>query len=365
MRAGTERQVPAGARLPGRERVRRRGHRRVAPGGGEVDQHDGAGPDRPPGQLRVPGRHPPPGHDRRHQPEPFLDHTGGRDGAGGQIPQRLRLGREPVQQPGQELRGGLLAGDQQEEQGADGGVRRQPVPVGVLAQPAHHAAGPVRVAAQHRVVAPDHLGQRALPVAIQRGPEQLQRRPRELLDHGGVRIRQLHQPGQDQQRQVRGQVRVQVHRRAGAQRGRQRRHPAPHHTGQPGPLPRHPIRVQGLGHDRAEPRMARGAVVGQGARQPETVPGQDPQGRDRDRGDRVQGVVRAERVRVGEHAPHQGGVGHHQVRHAQRSRSGSPLLSVPPLARTTMPSISGHMLPNPQVSQVTRIWAMPMPTWPV
>ena len=162
------------------------------------------------------------------------------------------------------------------------------------------------------MVLADQPGQVLLPLAVQRGPEQFEGGPGEVLDQPYVVGGQLHQPGQDEQGQVGGEVGVQVHGPVHEPPG-QRRHPAADHPRQPGPLYGDPGRVQRLGDGRPQDRVRVGAVVGQRRRQPEPVPDQDPHRGHLDRGDRVEGVVRPVRPGIGEHPADQVVPGHDDV----------------------------------------------------
>ena len=126
------------------------------------------------------------------------------------------------------------------------------------------------------------------------------------------------QPGQHQQRQVGRQVRVKVDGPAPVQNPAQPRHPRVHDAGQPRPLLGDPRRVQRLGDGRPDRGVREAAVVGERGREAEPVGGEDPQRADRHRGDRVERVVRAERVRIGEHRPHLRVPGDHDVPYPER-----------------------------------------------
>ena len=179
---------------------------------------------------------------------------------------------------------------------------------------AHGPARAGRALAQHRVVTPDHLGQGHLPVGSERGPEQFQRGPGELLDRPHLRAGQLHQPGQHQQRQVGGELGVEVDRLPGRQPARQARHPSPGPAGSataaapPGadgtPRRRWPGSPGGWGCRCWPGCAAAGTRAGPGSAAPGPGSGSP-------RPARSPGGT----VRVGEYPPDQGVAGDHDVAH--------------------------------------------------
>ena len=176
VRAGAEGEMPPGAGLPGHEVVRRRDHRRVAAGAGQPQHHARARRRPATRRGRCPG--PPPAARSRSA------------GRGAAPPRRRRRRPRRAQAAGQSPPAGASAGSgtatwSPARRRGGRTARRRPRracdrrPGSVAASPGPSAAN----VPQHRVEAPDHRRQVALPVAGHRRPEQFERRPGELLDH--------------------------------------------------------------------------------------------------------------------------------------------------------------------------------------
>ena len=313
--ARAEGEVPAGAALAGPEVVRLGDHRRVPTGAGQP-QHDAAcppAPATPPSTVsRAATRRQVTIGGTSRSPSSTTSSTATRAGGAARRAPRAR-------RPAGAAAGSGTATSSPARRPAGRTARRPPRRGAwpACAQLARPAPEPVAANSRSTVWKRPTIAARASwRSRVDRGPEELQRGPGELLDHRRRR-RRAGRPA--------GRAPAAAGRRRGRRTGRRARRAAsrPREPRRPAPGPRRSARAAaastrvGCSASATIARIAgwlrcrRCWPASAGRRNP--CRGEHPQRGDRHRGHRVERVVRPVRLRVGEHLPDQRVPGHHQV----------------------------------------------------